>query len=228
MVVEYEIRTDKFTGEKRLCFLSDLHGQNPPGAVGQIAELSPDAVVLGGDLFDRTFDGTPAFNLACELISRFECVFSPGNHDTAERNRSLIRELEKRGLCVLDGGGGALISDVSFSGVSDPEQFVSASVSRRPEKFSVLIDHVPDNAQNYPPGRFDLILSGHEHGGLVKIGKINGLIGHSGFFPAHAGGEYRYGGTVQIVSRGMCRGRFPRIGIPPELVVINAVGKKAR
>lgn len=227
MVVEYEIKTEKLIGKKRLCFLSDLHGQNPPGALDKISELSPDVVVLGGDLFDRTFDGTPAFNLACELISRCECVFSPGNHDTTERNRALICKLGERGLCVLDGGNGAVISGISFLGITKPGDFICAGQNRRPGTFSVLIDHVPDNAQNYPHGLFDLILSGHEHGGLVKIGKINGLIGHSGLFPAHAGGEYRYGGTVQIVSRGMCRGRFPRIGIPPELVVINVVGKKA-
>lgn len=227
MVVEYEIRTDKFIGKKRLCFLSDLHGQNPPGTLDKIAELSPDVVVLGGDLFDRTFDSTPAFDLACELISRYECVFSPGNHDAADRNRALIRELEARGLCVLDGGGGAFISDMSFLGLTNPADYICAEGNRRQGTFSVLIDHVPDNAQNYPHGLFDLILSGHEHGGLIKIGRINGLIGHSGLFPAHAGGEYRYCGTVQVVSRGMCRGRFPRIGIPPELVVINIVGKKA-
>ena len=226
MVVKYDIETDKTDGQKRLCFLSDLHGQCPAGTVEKTEELSPHAVVLGGDLFDRKADNTPAFNLVCELISRFECVFSPGNHDTTDKNRKLLGELEKRGLRLLDKGKSALISGISFSGISDPSQFLCAAHNLRPRVFNVLIDHVPDNAENYPTDIFDLILSGHEHGGFVKIGKINGLIGHSGFFPAHAGGVYHYGKIEQIVSRGLCEGKIPRIGISPELVLINIRGKK--
>ena len=75
---------------------------------------------------------------------------------------------------------------------------------------------------------FDLILTGHAHGGQWRIPfLVNGLFApDQGFFPDYAGGMYKYNDTVQIVSRGLCKSDFvPRIFNPPELVVIDVEPK---
>ncbi len=223
MVVKYGIETDKIKGEKRIAFLSDLHGQRP-SVEQDIAKFCPDVVVIGGDLFDSKFKSDDAFDLAWELVRDYVCVFAPGNHDTGIRYEEKLRELEKHGLIILDRGAVAVRSDLSFSGVSSPSHFTRAAAMTFEKRFSILLDHDPDNAEKYPENVFDLILSGHEHGGMVRIGRLNGLLGHSGLFPAHAGGLYRYGKTVQIVSRGLCEHISVRIGIPPELVLITIKG----
>ena len=72
---------------------------------------------------------------------------------------------------------------------------------------------------------FDLILSGHAHGGQWRIPRIlNGFLApNQGFFPKYAGGKYDFNHTTFIVSRGLAKEstRIPRIFNPPELVIVD-------
>ena len=72
---------------------------------------------------------------------------------------------------------------------------------------------------------FDLILSGHAHGGQWRIpGILNGLYApDQGLFPAYAGGRYEMNGATFIVSRGLARESTlaPRVFNRPELIVID-------
>ena len=59
------------------------------------------------------------------------------------------------------------------------------------ENYRILLAHFPIYAKSYFRYKFDLILSGHEHGGMISLPhKDKGLIGHKGFFPTFSGGEY--------------------------------------
>jgi predicted MPP superfamily phosphohydrolase len=78
--------------------------------------------------------------------------------------------------------------------------------------------------EEYKKMKFDLILSGHAHGGQWRIPYLlNGFYApDQGFFPEYAGGLYKHSGSVHIVSRGLCKSDVvPRIFNPPELVVID-------
>lgn len=76
--------------------------------------------------------------------------------------------------------------------------------------------------QKYP---FDLVLSGHAHGGQWRIPYLlNGLFApNQGFFPKYAGGYYQLGQLDFIVSRGLAREstRLPRLYNRPELVIVD-------
>jgi len=94
--------------------------------------------------------------------------------------------------------------------------------------FSVLLAHRPEYIEDYQQYAFDLILSGHAHGGQWRIpGLLNGFYAPmQGFFPKYAGGRYDLKtGTVFIVSRGLSYQRpwFPRILDSPELVIIDVL-----
>lgn len=81
----------------------------------------------------------------------------------------------------------------------------------------------------YSQTPFDLILSGHAHGGQVKIPfLINGLLApNQGWFPKLAGGLYEFENFKLVVSRGVSfKLKLPRIFNPPEIVVVDIVGKK--
>lgn len=93
--------------------------------------------------------------------------------------------------------------------------------------FSVLLAHRPEYIMDYLSYDYDLILSGHAHGGQWKLPFAkNGLYAPmQGLFPKYSGGLYDFKkqGSVFIVSRGLSHQipNIPRFFNPPELVVIE-------
>jgi predicted MPP superfamily phosphohydrolase len=90
--------------------------------------------------------------------------------------------------------------------------------------FKILVAHRPENIKHYREYSFDLVVSGHAHGGQVRIPYlINGLYApNQGIFPKYAGGLYKHGSLTHIVSRGLSiNPMLPRIFNPPELVIIE-------
>lgn len=90
---------------------------------------------------------------------------------------------------------------------------------------SVLLAHRPEYLKEYSKYDFDLVFSGHAHGGQWRIpGILNGLYApHQGLFPRYAGGRKEKNDTVFIISRGLsyqCP-NFPRIFNNPELVIVD-------
>ena len=75
---------------------------------------------------------------------------------------------------------------------------------------------------------FDLVLSGHAHGGQVRLPFIGGLIApNQGFFPEYTSGEYKRGNCTMIVSRGLGNSIIPqRLFNHPENSCFNAVKRK--
>ena len=95
--------------------------------------------------------------------------------------------------------------------------------------YKILIAHRPERIEDYKQYSFDLVLSGHAHGGQVRIpGIMNGLYApHQGLFPKYAGGMYTHDNLTHIVSRGLSvNSRLPRIFNPPELVIISIESNK--
>ena len=94
-----------------------------------------------------------------------------------------------------------------------------------PGLYTILLAHRPEELELYASLGFDLVLTGHAHGGQWRIpGVLNGLYApDQGLFPRYAGGRYELDGTVMIVSRGLAREstRVPRFYNRPELVMIE-------
>ena len=93
----------------------------------------------------------------------------------------------------------------------------------------MLLTHRPELIDKYNEYNFDLILSGHAHGGQWRIPFIlNGLIApNQGLLPKYTGGLYKFGNNNMIVSRGLAREStiIPRLFNRPELVIID-IGNK--
>lgn len=108
---------------------------------------------------------------------------------------------------------------------SIPNQLKDAAVASENGNYSILLAHRPELINTYLHYDFDLILSGHAHGGQWRLpGIINGLFApNQGFFPRYAGGQYKFDNSSMIVSRGLAREstRIPRIFNRPELVMIE-------
>ncbi|MGX8705934.1 MAG: metallophosphoesterase, partial [bacterium] len=93
------------------------------------------------------------------------------------------------------------------------------------ESYAVLLAHRPEYAELYAECGFDLVLSGHAHGGQWRVpGLLNGLFApNQGLFPKYTGGVYQIDDTTMVVSRGLAREstRVPRFYNRPELVIVE-------
>lgn len=98
---------------------------------------------------------------------------------------------------------------------------------RNKEGYQILIAHNPIYFKDYIRWGADLILSGHVHGGLVRLPYIGGIISPQvKFFPKYDAGLFAQWEQYMVVSRGLGSHSFmPRILNPPELVVINLKAK---
>ena len=239
----YVIETEEVSDPVRLVVLTDLHscryGEHQWELLDMVAELTPqpDAVLLVGDIVDDELPEENAWTTIEGLSAAYPCFYVTGNHEwrSGEAER-ICAQMEDCGVTVLHGetvnfstAGGQLIQ---ICGIDDPdagaeEQLAQVGSQVEPETFSVLIAHRPERIETYLQYPFDLIVSGHAHGGQWRIpGILNGLFApQQGLFPRYAGGQYDFEDATLIVSRGLAREstRIPRIFNRPELVVIDLV-----
>ncbi len=249
VVRSYVISSKKLTNPVRLLILSDLHssmyGKNQSLLLAKIRELKPDLVFLVGDIVDDKRPQEGALQLLEAIAPEYPCFYVTGNHEfwsgRADNIKNMIRSY---GIEVLEGDcktvtvGGQRIQ---VCGVDDPdgfeqenffgqeissgwdEQFESCKNQLNADTFSILLSHRPERVSYYAGSDFDLVVSGHAHGGQIRIpGLLNGLYApNQGFLPKYAGGIYDLDSSRMIVSRGLAKSSIPRIFNPPEIVLIS-------
>ena len=147
-----------------------------------------------------------------------------GEAETVEVNGSRIT------LCGVDDPYAWTNGDgyIEHRESSPREQIARTAAQAESGTYTVLLAHRPELLDLYSRLGFDLVLSGHAHGGQWRIpGILNGLWApNQGLFPARAGGLYEQDGTVMIVSRGLARESnwIPRWYNRPELVTVELTG----
>jgi len=242
VVRQYAVKTDKVSKPVRLAVVTDYHGcdYGPDGAelVQAVSALAPDAILLVGDMFSADGDPEAELRMFRQLGSIAFTCYVTGNHEYWEHNvPQLLAQITETGVTVLDQSCVSLVVDglrINICGIPDPYAYVDTEVALNRAvddidhpAFTVLMAHRPELIEKYAAtGAFDLVVSGHAHGGHVRIpGIVNGLCApNQGWFPKYAGGRYDVDGTTLIVSRGLSTQRqmgVPRIFNRPELVLIE-------
>lgn len=242
----YTVVSPKLTAEVRLAVVTDFHSSdNADDVVAMVASCAPDAVLLVGDLFDDDTQNRPTertLSLMRQLSAQYPCYYVSGNHEawTGEMD-ALYQQTEEAGVTVLRMSSGVLTvrgQRIALCGIPDPYEMVFSGAPDTEEQlrqaledvdsadFTVLLAHRPELLAKYAQFPLDLVVSGHAHGGQVRIpGVLNGLYApNQGWFPKLAGGAYTQDGTTLIVSRGLAvRTRLPRIFNRPEVVLVRCV-----
>lgn len=235
--VSYKIYTNKVTEPVRIAHVSDLHseyyGRDMKTLLEAIDGQSPDVIVLTGDIFDDIRDNENTRIFLKAAVSEYPCFYVSGNHEQRKGGWKKFREeAADLGVTVLEG------ENVSFKGITicgasstgDGRLTFDESVEKCAEEsgngFNVLLAHYPERIEQYRSfGKFDLVLSGHAHGGQWRVPYlINGVYApEQGLFPEYAGGMYESPDGIMIVSRGLSRTNdiIPRIFNNPELVIID-------
>lgn len=242
----YTVVSPKLTAEVRLAVVTDFHSSdNADDVVAMVASCAPDAVLLVGDLFDDDTQNRPTertLSLMRQLSAQYPCYYVSGNHEawTGEMD-ALYQQTEEAGVTVLRMSSGVLTvrgQRIALCGIPDPYEMVFSGAPDTEEQirqaledvdsadFTALLAHRPELLTKYAQFPLDLVVSGHAHGGQVRIpGVLNGLYApNQGWFPKLAGGAYTQDGTTLIVSRGLAvRTRLPRIFNRPEVVLVRCV-----
>lgn len=247
-VTEYTVSSEKlpvsFSGFK-IAQVSDFH--NPKSTklvdslVEQIENCKPDIIAVTGDLIDSR---DTQIDIALDFIERI-CEIAPvyfvtGNHEGRISEYPRLRNgLEALGVNVLENECVTVERDgkyINLLGLNDPifntekniggKRLLSrwirqAEVDR--SRYTVVLSHRPEYNLAYSSQKMELALTGHAHGGQIRLPFIGGIYSPGqGLFPKYEGGMYELDKTVMIVSRGIGNSIFPvRLNNPPELVTVT-------
>ena len=230
----------------RILFLSDMHDA-PFGeqALEIIRETEPDLLLFGGDLVQLPgWSVEEAAAIARGVGGSIPMYAVSGNHESQnEAYWEMVSYLWDEGVTWLEDdsvwlekdGQGICLIGLKDCGHNDPvdeetlEEMVWTTQELCPEDDSAFVMLLAHRANLYPALKdtgVDLILSGHLHGGVVRLPFVGGLVGHENgeltLFPRYAYGFYQEGEAAMIVSGGCdWNPEKKRWFNPPELVLVT-------
>ncbi len=250
-VTTYPITSPKLSHDDELTIVlitdlhSTIHKKNQQSLINKIKRAKPDLILLAGDIADNVVPILGTQLLLEGIKDLAPMYYVTGNHEFWAEDIDAIRELfTSYGVTVLSAEyERTTINGISLiiAGIEDPfktryedatydeaQAMQQAFSAMNNEKdLAILLAHRPERIETYLLYPFDLIVSGHAHGGQARFPPFfDGLYApNQGFLPKYAGGVYVHANTTHIVSRGLSiNPRLPRIFNPPELVVIKVTG----
>lgn len=231
----------------KIAFISDIHNKVFPNdeLVKGIQAEQPDFILIPGDIINFYEDETDIATRLISHLSEIAPVYcSMGNHELEyqERTGMNIKQLfSEAGAVVLDKEyldieiNGEAIRIGGIYGYCLPERFENHDPSKveflrefgDTDNYRILLSHLPYPWVYYGFSEdyfVDLVLTGHSHGGQVRVPFMGGLYDPEiGWFPGKCAGIHEEGNTLTIQSRGIGSGneKFPRLNNPPEIVIIE-------
>lgn len=260
VVTEHRFADSAIRKKCRAVVIADLHnksyGRKNERLLEAIREQKPDFVLVSGDVLTakpgKSLD--VAIDFITELAKEYPIYYGNGNHEhrlklypkkygeMAETYDKALGELkvtrlvnanislEEYGITVY----GSEIDRFYYKrfGIQPMDNSYLFDILGKPKEdtYNILLAHNPDYFPQYADWGADLVLSGHVHGGMVRIplwGK--GVVSPNvRFFPKYDGGRFDRGRTTMLVSRGLGMHTIPvRIFNPAELPVIDFEPKEA-
>lgn len=233
----------------KIAHLSDLHGSRVPSLLHVLRTMQPDLILGSGDLYDGKQHAFYTTSLLLEAASIAPVFLCEGNHETFLKEYPAQKQILKQaGIHVLDDSSALFCkgrSCLEIAGLKDPGDGRMCSQDELKQHLERQLEHLPLSAKNLfrilllhradlldeiPEGRFDLILSGHLHGGHWRLGNL-GVLAPRGkglvLFPKRTAGVHSVHKTAAVISRGLGdQMQIPRLNNPPELVCIRLHVKK--
>lgn len=225
---------------KKVAYISDIHigkyykEKEFARLIGKINALSPDILLIGGDIVDRSIGEADAADPVA-IGTLLKSVRAPmgiyaveGNHDIEDRNTRAfmqqvydtagIKVLMNQNVLIQTGGAQIAIAGLKESYFHKPD--ADAAYRGIPTgTFTIGMVHQPDYAKQFLPHKTPLVLAGHSHGGLVVL-PFYGPVFKVADAIEMTKGVYHIEETEIYVSNGI---GFvivkARLGTPPEIVL---------
>jgi predicted MPP superfamily phosphohydrolase len=220
----------------RIAVLSDIH-YSPQmeesfldRIISCINEEHPDMVLITGDLASfHTQWVLQIPDILQKLSSRYGTYVVPGNHDHCYGRQALMKNLQSVGITVLKNqhvSVGSKECSIQLIGIDDPATYRDETeevLEKLPrEGMRILMCHSPDGIRPAIREKVPLILTGHTHGGQIRLPFIGAL-----FLPTREEREFDKGWFRQsqswiYVSRGLGNAGFPvRLFCPREVAMVT-------
>ncbi len=223
------VRSARLTNELNLAICPDFHN-------GDFERLRPmlkgvDAILIVGDLVDRHDHRTHGYENAVRFLREAPEIaptfYSIGNHERRLKSyNDYWPHVQESRVTVLDDRfvefGGIVLGGLTSRREGADVSWLS-DMARRDE-FRLLMCHHPEYFKRYiQPFDIDLTVSGHAHGGQVRIGRQGLYAPGQGIFPRLTSGFYF--GDRLLVSRGMTNATWaPRINCGCEFIILHLEG----
>lgn len=233
----------------KIAHISDLHSRPAKGVYEIISSQKSDVTVITGDLVhDDDKSVEEVRELLAKLVEISPVYMVTGNHDLwRSGSKEIFEEFESLGAKLLDGNSCEVERNgekIAFFGVTDPFSKMPSVISENIRKsfsklyqydgYRVLLFHRANLFDEIKDYGYDLILSGHMHGGQVRIPRLGGVLAPSSaipskkrmLFPKYCQGVIKSGNTTMIINRGIGNTLpIPRWGNRPEVGIITLRNK---
>ncbi|MEE3467869.1 MAG: metallophosphoesterase [Eubacterium sp.] len=244
----YTVPLENISAEHTVVLLSDLHccyhGEENEKLLDRIRQANPDCILISGDMVTKHMDTGDArvqkvLRFLKQLSKQYPVYYSPGNHEIR------MNDYEDYQLAVSDMGIQYIANqervfpydNIRFFGLDLPieryrsrEELTIEDIgnylgqSRADDRVAtILLAHDPRYFDTYVKWGADLTVSGHLHGGILRLPFLGGVFSpYLQLFPNYSGGKYEKKKKTMIVSRGLGTHHVKfRWFNPPELVVIR-------
>lgn len=207
------------------------YGKNNELIKNQISLKKPDYICISGDLTNSYADKLDeAVLFLKQLVDEgYKVIYAPGNHEIRIKNQDedlyneYIENLKKIGVIYLDAAS-KVVDDIVFTGYAgrsihyskfkpiyklnteELKEELSDSLNDISNKkyLSVFLAHNPLYFAQYEAVGADLVLSGHLHGGIIRLPVIGGIMSPQTFWGSkYSAGLYKINNSQMYVSRGL-------------------------
>ena len=229
-----EIKSKKIRGNFKAIFIADYHSNPADGVLEIIKSEAEDSdfVFLGGDIVDDKAEDYDVDELFSAIGER-ETFYVVGNHEVRRKDLPEIINYFKNNSTYLSRKTSPIsISNFEIYGIDDAtvnESDFNYSLlyfkeTLDNEKFNILLVHRPEYFEKYMDAGFDLVLTGHAHGGHARLPFIGALIAPGqGLFPKFQKGLYKKDKQNMFLTSGASKKKYlvPRFFNRAEVVIIN-------
>lgn len=220
--------------EYRIVHISDFHckefGDGESDLIAMIRNAKPDLILFTGDSIDDEHSLDNYRDLITGIYDVAPIYYVNGNHEydssaplaeMKELNEKYqVHDLNDASVVVEHNGDSILLSGLDFRltmrGLRNNIDYANTTM------FNILLYHGTDKFDGIAPYNYDLVLSGHTHGGIVCLPFIGGIISNQKeLFPKYDSGVYTSGLSTMISSRGLGDASIPRFHNPREVICIT-------
>lgn len=221
----------------RIVQISDLHnaefGKENKKLLETIRSCSPDIIVITGDLVDSNHTNVErAVAFVKEAVKIAPVYYVTGNHEywlDPSENEQMMQgilaagayDLDDEAVCIEKGDSSFMLIGLDDQHLSD--ETLKNLLQEQKNELSIVLAHEPQYLQNYANAGADLVLTGHVHGGQIRLPFVGGIVApDQGFLPEYTSGKYNRADTEMIVSRGLGNSIIPvRLFNYPEVVCVE-------
>lgn len=251
--VEYtDIVSKKLLKDCTLVFLSDLHshqfGKDNRRLIEEIDRINPDLVLIGGDMMvaKGSFDTKVPLSLLKNLTRKYPVYYGNGNHENRiKRQKEIygtqyeeyVKKIRAMGVVVLEDRTENVRQDLSVSGIdlkeSCYEKFGSDQMTKEEiqeklgvcedKRYHIMLCHSPLSFPACRQWGADLTLSGHFHGGTIRLPLLGGVMTPQfQFFLPWCAGTFWEEDSCLLVCRGLGTHSINiRLNNKPQLVAVR-------